>query len=302
MVDVRLLAGIEVLVAVIETGSFARAAEALGLSDSGVSRAVARLEARLGVRLIERTTRSLRLTEEGARFHAEAAPLLTRLSDAALSLTDAGRAVRGRLRVEMDPFFSRHVLGPHLGTFLERYPDLQLDLLTAEAPTDLVARGFDCAIRFGEPAASGLVARKLLETRVLTVAAPAYLERHGRPSVPADLSGHSCIHYRDPQSRQPFAWEFRRGDEVVPVAVSGVLTVSDVGTLFAACAAGVGIAQVLALGSDHLLSSGALVELFPDWPGETFPLYAYHPSRHQPPPKVMALTDFCLSLARRSGG
>lgn len=122
MVDARLLSGVEVLVAVIKTGSFVRAGEVVGLSNSGVSRAIARLEKRLGVRLIERTTRSLRLTEEGARFHAEAAPLLARLGEAATALTDGAAAVRGRLRAEMDPFFSRLVFAPQLERFLSRYP------------------------------------------------------------------------------------------------------------------------------------------------------------------------------------
>ena len=198
----------------------------------------------------------------------------------------------------MDPFFSRVVLTPQLEQFLARYPDLELDLVATDMPGDLVAHGFDCAIRFGEPTASGLIARKLLDTRILTVAAPSYLERHGRPKQPNDLASHRCIHYRDPQSRQLFAWEFWRGDEVVPVQVSGALTVSDVGTLLAACTAGVGVAQVMGLGSQHLLDSGALVELFPDWSNEVFPLYASYHSRHQPPAKVRALTDFCAELAR----
>ena len=300
MVDARLLSGVEVLVAVIETGSFVRAAEALGLSDSGVSRAVARLEARLGVRLLERTTRSLRLTEDGGRFYAEAAPLLARLADAASALTSARRAVRGRLRVEMDPFFSRLVLAPRLGDFLDRYPELSIELVTTEAPGDLVAHGFDLGVRFGEPAGNGLIARKLLETRILTVASTAYLERYGRPERPGDLAAHKCIHYRDPQSRRPFAWEFRRAREVLPVAVSGALTVTDVGTMLGACLAGVGVAQVMALGCEELLSRGDLVELFPDWPGETFPLQAYYPSRHQVAPKVRALIDFCRDLSTRT--
>jgi DNA-binding transcriptional LysR family regulator len=297
MRDARLLSGLEVLAAVIETSSFVRAADALGLSDSGVSRAVARLEARLGVRLLERTTRSLRLTDEGSRFYAEAAPLLAQLSDAALALTTARQAVCGRLRVEMDPFFSRLILAPRLGDFLERYPDLLLELVTTEAPGDLVAHGFDVAIRFGEPTAIGLIARKLLETRILTVASPAYLQRHGRPKHPSDLVTHKCIQYRDPQSGRPFAWEFRRGREVVPVAVSGALTVTDVGTMLEACRAGVGVAQVMALGCEDLLSHGDLVELFPRWPEETFPLYAYYSSRHHLPPKVRALIDFCCELS-----
>ena len=299
MFDARLLSGVEVLVAVIETGSFVRAAAVLGLSDSGVSRAVARLEARVGVRLLERTTRALRLTDEGGRFYAEAAPLLAQLQEAATALTHGREAVRGRLRVEVDPFFSRLVLAPRLGEFMQRHPGLSLELVSTEAPGDLVARGFDLAIRFGEALAGGLVVRKLLDTRILTVASPGYLQRHGRPVHPSDLAGHRCIHYRDPQNGRPFAWEFRRQSEVVPVAVSGTLTVSDVGTMLAAAVAGAGVAQVMALGSEDLLERGDLVELFPDWPDETFPLQACHPSRHQLPPKVRALIDFCSDLSRR---
>ena len=298
MADTRLLSGVEVLVVVIETGSFARAAETLGLSGSGVSRAVARLEARVGVRLIERTTRSLRLTEEGARFHAEAVPLLAQLSDAALALTGSDKAVRGRLRVEMDPFFSRLVLAPRLDIFLKRYPELKLDLIATEAQGDLVAQGFDLAIRFGEPSSAGLIARKLLDTRILTVASPVYLKRRGRPTHPSDLATHDCIHFRDPHTRRPFTWEFRRPGETLAVNVSGALTLSDVGTMLNACVSGVGVAQVMALGSEALLENGQLVEIFADWPDETFPLYAYHPSRHLPPPKVRALLDFSAELAK----
>jgi DNA-binding transcriptional LysR family regulator len=298
MSDARLLSGIEVLVAIVETGSLKRASQVLGLSDSGVSRALARLEARLGMRLIERTTRSLRLTEVGTRFYAEVAPLSAQIAEAATMLADAGRAVRGRLRVELDPYFSRLVFAPRLGEFLSNYPDLELDLVTTETSGDLIAHGFDCAIRFGEPANPSIVARKLLDTRVLTVASPSYLSRHGRPLKPADLVDHQCIQYRDPQSRRLFDWEFRRDDQVIPVKVAGALTVNDVGTLLGACNGGVGVAQILELGTRSLLENGTLVELFPDWLGETFPLYALHPSRHQPPPKVRALTDFCTSLAR----
>ena len=301
MYDARLLSGVGVLAAVVETGSFVRAADALGLSDSGVSRAVARLEARLGVRLLDRTTRSLRLTEDGARFHAEAAPLLAQLSDAAMALTEGRGAVSGRLRVEVDPFFSRLVLAPRLGVFLDRYPDLSLELVTTEAPGDLVAHGFDLAIRFGPPSVGGMMTRKLLDTRILTVASPIYLERFGRPAKPEDLRTHRCIHYRDPTSSKPFAWEFRRDRKILPVEVTGAVTVTDVGTMLGACVAGVGIAQVMALGSEALIASGALVDLFPDWPGETFPLHAYHPSRHQLPARTRALIDFCHQLATDAG-
>ena len=133
---------------------------------------------------------------------------------------------------------------------------------------------------------------KLLDTRIMTVAAPAYLEKHGRPNSPADLSGHACIQVRDPLTGQPFGWEFHRGREIVPVKTSSRLLLTEVGTLLGACLSGVGIAQVKAIVVRDLISEGRLVDLFPDWPDERFPLYALYPSRHLPAAKVRAFVDF----------
>ncbi len=296
--DARLLSGIGVVAAVVEAGSFVRAAEALGLTQPGVSRAVARLEARLGVRLFDRTTRSVKLTDEGRRFYEHVGPLLAGIEEAAAQAAGSSATVRGRLRVNVDPFFSRLVLAAQLGAFLARYPELSLELVTREHIGDLVAEGFDVAVRFGEAPSSSLVARKLIETRILTVAAPAYLDRHGRPRRPAELARHACIQFRNPLTGQPFDWEFRRGRRIVPVKTAGRLLLSDVGTMLGACVAGAGIAQVMALGVEELLEQGRLIELFPDWPGETFPLYALHPSRHHQAAKVRAFVDFMLQAIR----
>jgi len=292
--DARLVSGIGVLAAVVETGGFARAAQALGLTQPAVSRAVARLEARIGVRLLDRTTRSVTLTDEGRRFYEHVGPLLGGIEEAAAQAAGSSATVRGRLRVNVDPFFSHLILSPRLGAFLDRYPEITLDFVTSEHVGDLVAGGFDVAIRFGEPAASSAVARKVTQTRILTVAAPTYLERRGRPARPADLAGHDCIQYRDPLAGQPFQWEFHRAGKIMPVATTGRLLLTDVGTMLRACLAGAGIAQVMALGVRNLLDRGRLVELFPDWPDETFPLYALHPSRHLPPAKVRAFMEFVL--------
>jgi DNA-binding transcriptional LysR family regulator len=140
------------------------------------------------------------------------------------------------------------------------------------------------------------VARQLLRTRVLTVASPAYLEKHGWPKQPADLTAHSCIQYHDPITRRPFEWEFRRGRKVVPVEPGGRILVNDAGTTLATCLAGIGIAQVFALGLKTYLDQGDLVELFPDWPDEDFPLYAFYPSRYHLPAKVRAFIDFCTEI------
>jgi DNA-binding transcriptional LysR family regulator len=296
--DGRLLAGVSVLSAVIEGGSFVRAGQALGLSASGISRAISRLEGRVGIRLLDRTTRSVTLTDEGRRFYEEVSPLLAGIEEAAIVASGSSVVARGRLRVDIDPYFARLVLAGHLGEFLERHSNLSLELTTREHVGDLVADGIDLAMRFGEPQPSSSVARKLIETRILTVAAPSYLARHGRPKHPTDLSAHACIQFRDPVTQQPFAWEFHRGREVLPVKTAGRLLVTDVGTMLGECLAGAGVAQVMALGVQDLLDEGRLVELFPDWPGEMFPLYALHPSRHHPPAKVRAFIEFVLQALR----
>ena len=296
--DGRLLAGISVLAAVVQTRSFARAADTLGITASGVSRAVARLEARVGIRLFDRTTRSVALTDEGRRFYEQVAPLLAGIEDAASTASGSSGVVRGRLRVDIDPYFSRMILSSHIGGFLRQHPELTLELITREHVGDLVADGIDVAMRFGEPPAGTLIARKLLETRVLTVASPAYLKKHGRPKHPAELQHHSCIQFIDPRSGHLFEWEFHAGKKVLPVQTSGALVLTDVGTMINECVAGTGIAQVLGIGVQPLLESGRLIELFPDWPGETFPLYALHPSRHHPPAKVRAFIEFALKAAQ----
>ncbi|MEW6643742.1 MAG: LysR family transcriptional regulator [Pseudomonadota bacterium] len=296
--DGRLLSGVSVLAAVVEGGSFVQAAEILGLSASGVSRAVARLEARMGVRLLDRTTRSMQLTDEGRRFYEQVGPMLANIEEAATLASGAASAVRGRLRVDIDPFFAQLLLTERMGPFLARYPELSLELVTREHVGDLIADGIDVAMRFGELQPSSAIARKLLETRVLTVASPGYLRRHGRPKHPSELSRHTCILFRDPATGRPFAWEFHRGRKVLPVTTPVRLVLSDVGSMLSACVADVGVAQVLALSVQPLLDQRQLVELFPDWPDETFPLYAIHPSRHQPAAKVRAFIDFALQAVR----
>lgn len=299
--DGRLLSGVTVLAAVVESGSFRRAAVVLGMSDSGVGRAVARLETRVGVRLLDRTTRSLALTEEGRRFYEQVAPGLADIEDAAGELLSAPASVRGRLRVDVDPFFLRTMLADRLTGFLDAYPEIELDLLTRESAGDLVVDGIDVALRFGEPPASpSYVSRQLLETRVLTVAAPAYLARHGHPKHPLDLVDHHCIHFRDPVTDRAFPWEFHRAGEVLVVPTSGRLMLSDVTTMLRACAASAGVAQTIDVGTRELIDAGRLVELFPQWPDERFALYALYPSRYTPSPRLRCFIDFVMDAVGRT--
>jgi DNA-binding transcriptional LysR family regulator len=298
--DGRLMDGLGVMVAVVEAGNFVRAAEALRITQSGVSRAVARLEQRLGVRLFHRTARAVSLTEEGQRFYEEVAPLLAGLENAATEVTQAKTAARGRLCVNVDAAFGHHIICPRVGEFLAAHPALSLDLWVRDRLGDLDADGIDVAVRFGEAIPSSLICRRLAATRVITCASPEYVSRRGRPKHPRDLRGnrHECIMIRNPATGKPFDWEFFRGDEVVPVVVSGRLTVNDASALIAACLGGHGIAQLFEFHVREMLADGRLVQLLPDWAEERFPLYAYHRSRNLPSAKVRAFLDFVTALTR----
>lgn len=295
--DSRLLSGLPVLAAVLEAGTFVRAGEALSLTQSGVSRAIQRLEERLGVRLFERTSKTMRLTEDGKRFCQEALPLMAQLEEAAEGMVNAAGRVRGRLRVNVDPTFARLFLAPRIGSFLEAYPDLHLDLVIRDSIGDLVAEGFDAAIRFGDPEPSALIARRLLQARILTCASPVYLKRRRRPRTPRDLEAdrHECLLFRDPATGKPFPWEFHRGKKRLTVAVTGRFIVNDALTHLEACMAGQGVAQVMDLGIESLLQTGKVANLFPDWSDELFPLYIYHPSRRFVPAKLRVFIDFLAS-------
>jgi DNA-binding transcriptional LysR family regulator len=296
-VDSRLFSGLGVFAAVLEAGNFVRAGEALGLTQSAVSRSVQRLEERLGVRLLERTSKTIRLTEDGERFCAEALPLFSQLGEVAEGMVKAAGKARGRLRIDVESSFARLFLAPRLGAFLKAYPEVRLELLVRERLGDLVAEGIDAAILFGEPVPSALIARRLLQVHILTCASPDYLARCGRPRKPADLEAeqHECLLFRDPATGKPFPWEFHRGRNRLSVNVTGRVIVNDALTYVALCVAGNGIAQLIDLTIEPLLKNGKLINLFPEWTDELFPLYVYYPSRHSVPAKLRVFLDFLVS-------
>lgn len=294
----KLSGSISVFAAVVDAGTFAAASEAIGMTPPGVSRAIARLEKGLNIRLFNRTTRSISLTEEGRRFYEQVMPHLAGLEEAAAAAAGGTSAVRGKLRINLDPVVYRTVLGQRLDAFMDAHPELEIELIARDNLGDLVMDGFDLAVRFGEPRASTLIARKLLDTGVVTVAAPSYVARRGRPAKPEDLESrsHKCLEFRNPETGKPFPWEFHRRRKRIVVDTRGRLTVNDPGALLDACLAGSGIAQMLLLGAEPLLADGRLINLFPEWADERFPLYVYYPSRHHVPAKTRAFVDFIVEL------
>ncbi|MFM0058377.1 LysR substrate-binding domain-containing protein [Paraburkholderia phytofirmans] len=294
----NLSSGISVFAAVVDAGTFAAAAELMDMSPPGVSRAIARLETRLKIRLFNRTTRAVSLTEEGRRFYEQVMPHLRGMEEAAAAAAGGGALVRGKLRINLDPVFSHILLGAKLDAFMDAHPEIELEFIARDQLGDLIVDGFDLALRFGEPRSSSLIARKLLDAAIVTVASPLYLASRGRPAEPQELGrgAHRCLEFRNPETGKPYQWEFHRKRKKLIVETNGRLTVNDPGALLNACLAGSGVAQMLLLGAENLIREGRLVNLFPDWPDERFPLYAYHPSRHHVPARTRAFLDFIIAL------
>jgi DNA-binding transcriptional LysR family regulator len=296
----KLLANVETFVAVVEAGSFRGAARALDLTPSGVSRAILRLEENLAVRLFNRHTRAVSLTDEGRRFHEGVQPLLSGLADAADAARDTSGVVSGFLRVQADPPFGHGVLAPRLAEFLDAYPLVRLELSIRNRIGDLVGESVDLALRFGEVEMSSLVAQKLGETDMLTCAAPSYLATHGTPKTPFDVvkDGHRCILFRFPESGRISDWAFRIDGAWRSIPVTGRLVVTDSPSLLRACVSGHGIARPLGIYAREALESGRIVRILSEWSDERYPLYAYLPSRRHPPAKVRAFLDFVSDLVR----
>jgi DNA-binding transcriptional LysR family regulator len=298
--DRRSLDDLGVLCTVVEAKSFVRAGEALGITQSAVSRAVARLEERVGVRLFRRSARSISLTDEGLRFYEAVVPHLSAIEDATIEAAGSSTKVRGRLRVNIDAGIGQFVLTPRIQPFLSQHPELSVEFAVRDRMGDLVSEGFDASIRFGLPQPSALQARLLMRTRIVTCAAPSYLARHPMPRHPSDIAKqkHQCVLMRDPASGSHFGWDFVRGKKVITVNATGQLLVNEVGSLLGACLGGQGIAQLLELYTREHLAEGRLVQVLPEWADETYPLYAYHHSPQLMSAKVRALLEFVIALTR----
>ncbi|WP_374561783.1 LysR family transcriptional regulator [Ideonella sp.] len=305
---VELLSEMWVFAKVVELRGFAPAARQLGLTTSAVSRAVARLESHLGVKLLNRTTRSVSLTELGAEVY----PGCARIAQTAREVSAlAGRyamAPQGRVRVSAPTVFGEVWLVPQLPAFLARWPEVEVDLTLIDRMVDLADEGYDLAIRIAAPGAlsPGLVARALFDMSYQLVATPAYLAAHGEPQAPADLATHGCVYlgYGPFQDRLEFE---RDGHAPAAVRVRGPLTINNSKGILSAVEAGVGIGIVPDFTAAHALRAGRLQCLLPDWrlagPYGTRTVHAvYSPSRFLPQ-KVRVLIDHLVAAgAGRASG
>ncbi|RTL98969.1 LysR family transcriptional regulator [Ancylobacter aquaticus] len=281
---------LEVFSAIARTGSFSAAGRALGLTPSAVSRTIDRIEARLGVRLLIRTTRALTLTAEGLSYLGAARRILADLDEAERVIADQG-APRGRLRVSAAFSHGRLCIVPLLGDFVRRYPHILIDISLTDAVVDVAAGQADVAIRFGPLADSALTARRLGETGRSIVASPSYLARHGTPDVPEDLLHHNCLNFNFRRAEP--VWPFRRDGRDYALAVTGTIEANNGETLGQLAAAGVGIARVGNFGVVDDLAAGRLVPLLEGFnPGDVEPIHAVFVGGANMPARVRVFVDF----------
>jgi DNA-binding transcriptional LysR family regulator len=282
---------IQVFAQVVESGSFAKAAERLALSTSAASRHVAELEAHLQTRLLNRTTRRVSLTESGRAFYERSVQLLADLQEAEQEASSAAAVPRGTIRLTTSVNFGVRHAAPAIAAFLAAYPEVRFDVSLADRVVDLVEEGFDLAIRIGTPGTDNLVARKLGETRLVPCASPAYLERHGAPKTPEELAGHNCFTYEYVTPRNLWRFRDRSGAERA-VRIAGTLH-SNNGDLLAEVAArdaGIVFEPAFIVGPD--VRAGRLVPLLQDFEPPPVPIFAVYPSRKHLSAKVRRFVEF----------
>lgn len=283
---------------VVEAGSFTRAARTLHLSKTTVTQLVQQLEAHLRVKLLNRTTRRVALTADGAAYHERVLRILAELEDADTSLSSAAASPRGRLRVDVPSPLARLILVPALPAFHERYPDIQLDLGVSDRAVDLIGDHVDCVLRGGEITDPSLVARRVGELPVGVYAAPAYLTRAGTPSHPDELveTQHRIVGYRSPRSGKLLRLTLRRDGETIEAQGRHVVTVDDGNAYLAAGLAGLGVLWLPRYMGEPPAARGELVPLFAGWHGEAVPLsVAYAPNRHVSA-KLRVFIDWLVEL------
>lgn len=284
--DLNLL---RMLLAVAEAANFRAAADRLGVTRSAVSQGIRRLEDELGVALVQRTTRSVRLTEAGERLYRQIAAPLSTVGAALEDAVDDGPP-RGLLRIAVTSIAERFLSGPLVARFAEAYPGITLDVTVTDDESDITAAGFDAGVRLGHVIEQDMIAVPLTgPQRELVVASPAYLERHGAPQHPRELVAHRCIGWRPAPDVAPYRWEFSENGRAFDVAVNPQITTNDMLLMLRSALAGGGITFGIEETFRPHIERGELVPLLEDYLPPFPGFYLYFPNRHHPPKKLRAL-------------
>jgi len=293
----------QAFVKVVETGSFTKAAEALQLSKTSVTHLVQQLEARLRVKLLHRTTRQVKVTSDGAAYHESASRLLADMDDAETSLAGAAATPRGRVRVDVPSPVARLILVPALPGFQARYPDIQVHMGVSDRRVDLVAEGVDCVLRGGMLTDSSLVARRVAELPMVVCAAPAYLQRAGKPEHPLALASapHSVVGFLSARTGRILATTMTRDAERIDGPMRHALAVDDGNAFLAAGLAGVGVLCLPRYMVEAHVARGELLPLFEDWTLEPLSMVVAFPSSRHLSAKVRVVVEWIAELMGQYG-
>lgn len=295
--DLDQLLAIKTFVRVAESASFARAADTLNLPRSSVSKLVQDLEAHLGTKLVERTTRSVTLTTEGVAYHERALRLLAELDDMDGTVAGLRNTPKGKLRVDIGSVLANQILIPSLSAFQLDYPDIDLMLGVSDRSADLVSEGIDCVIRGGALEDSSMKARKLCELDYVLCAAPGYLRERELPGHPDDLRLHRIISYFSASSGKKFPLRFQQGDERSEyVSSASGVAVNESTAHLNALLAGLGVGQSFGFLARPHIESGALYELLPNWRPENHSIHLVYPADRFPNPRLRAFADWAAKL------
>ena len=286
------LADLNAFAAVAEERSFTRAAAQLGTSQSALSFTLRRLEERLGVRLLTRTTRSVAATEAGERLLRTLRPALEQIGAELAALSELREKPAGNIRITAGEHSAEAVLWPTLATFVPEYPDIKVEVIVDYGLTDIVAERYDAGVRLGEQVAKDMIAVRIgPDFRMVVVGAPSYFERRPRPKTPQDLTAHDCINLRLPTYGGLFPWEFEKRGRELKVRVEGPLVFNNLALRLNAALAGLGLAYVPEDRVLTYLADGRLVRVLDDWCAPFSGYHLYYPSRRQPTPAFALLVD-----------
>jgi DNA-binding transcriptional LysR family regulator len=290
--------GVPEFVAVVEAGGFRAAGRQLGVSGTALSKALRQLEERLGVTLLLRTTRSVRLTEAGERFYAASRQALDALRAAAEEVGELADEPRGTLRLNIASGADGFLRGPALPGFLRTYPEVQLDIIVSEDASDIVAAGYDAGIRLGEVIEQDMIAVPASgPQRMVVVGSPAYFETHPRPEHPRDLAGHACISWRPGPDSPRYRWEFTEpGGGDFSVAVPARVVANDFSLMMRLVTAGLGLTIGMGDGVRPYLERGEVVAVLEDFCPPFPGYYLYYPQRRQASAALRALIDYLLQI------
>jgi LysR family transcriptional regulator, regulator for bpeEF and oprC len=296
------LQAMELFVRVAETGTLTRAADSLGIPKATATTLIQKLEATLGVRLLNRTTRSVNMTADGVAYYERCIDILGRVRETEESLGKQHATPRGRLRVDVPTLMARSVIVPALPQFLGRYPDIELALASSERRADLIEEGIDCAVWSGEIEEATLVARRVGYLYFATCAAPSYIAKFGKPQHPRDLGQHRCINHFSHRTGEVADWVFSKGGARVQTSLRGYVALEDENSYVAAAEAGLGIAQIPAFILKESMERGTLDLVLGDWFPEPSPLYVVYPQQRHLSGRIRVFVDWVAEMLAEHDG